>query len=173
MMNGQPNVFSMNSFEGSIDNLDQGYNPNFLQPHGVMQEHGLAFPGGFNAAMIASKTENVGLDGGQHMFQINGMGRSGMNDNDADFDAMVAPGENILQFGDIGMDGGMNENATIAGSDAMAGDDGIASASNDYGAAEEDMVQFISANVFDNEAYAHDGTPEVKDEDENADAQMS
>ena len=138
-----------------------------------MQEHGLAFPNGSNAAMISSQTENMGFDAGQHMFQLGGLGNGDMNDNGATFDAMVAPGENILQFGDMGMDGGTDDNAAIAGSDGMAGDDGISSAANNYGMAEEDMVQFISANGLDNETFADDGTPDVKDEEENPDVQMS
>ena len=176
MMNGQQNAFGMNplNFNGSINNLGQRYNLNFLQEHGVMQEHGLAFPAGFNAAMISSQTESMGFNAGQHMFQLNplkGMGMCGIKDNGAAFDAMVAPGENILQFGDIGMDGGMNDNAAIPGSDAYNG--GIPSAANDYEMAGEDMVQFISAKVLGNQAYADDGIPDVKDEEENPDVQMS
>lgn len=182
MMNGQQNAFGMNplnfrmnplNFGGSLVDLGQGYNPNFLQDHGVMQEHGLAFPNGSSAAMISSQTENMGFDAGQHMFQLGGFGNGEVNDNGVTFDVMVAPGENILQFGDMGMDGGMDDNAAIAGSNGMAGDDGVSSVPNNYGMAEEDMVQFISASVLDNEAFADDGTPDVKDEKENPDVQMS
>ena len=170
MVNGQQNAFGLSplNFGGSLSNLGQVYSPNFLQ------EHGLAFPAGFNAAMISSQTESMGLDAAQHMFQLNPlncMEMGDMNDNGAPFDAMVAPGENILQFGDIAMDSGMNDNAAILGSDAYDG--GIPSAANDYEMVGEDMVQFISANVLGNQAYADDRTTNVKDEEENPDVQMS